>query len=529
MTRYSISLFDNWTPFRYESIKPFPLSEQDKNRKRDRNQPLVDNSTDTDRSMFYAMQLEKHDQIEPEVKIWLDGAMLKIFHATVDDYVKRTRAIWILSHTCHAWRDVVFGDISFWSKLNISWSEDEEDYWQPCGLQSVEAVKDALQKAPSPVPLDITVNLGNNLDSSVFSNHTQNHTVQHETFWAGDQITDADMVPWFCDAPKLKFLKLENVLEPEIKLDIAWNIIETYSEKCTRRIVNKGIPVTHLSSMTSLKMLLLDNTWLENGEHSITILPTVSTLLISYPRDPYYSHLHLPNYDRLSALALPNLQNLTLEGGNLGSQVFQDKCSTFCIASCIHNLLQRGGTSSLVSLTIALTPSLTDKSAILLLKTVPTLREFKVTQEWGDTLEQGILTPQFVASFCTNPFTLHTLPVQGANGFEGGKTEMVDFIAILQFQFQHSLQKLDLCGSRTIGGYCPFNAGHHKLLDLLATELGGDQLWIHRRGASHEKPAPWAPDPSVIAVSDEEDCYMPAKTNTDGKSDDLERSISQHY
>ncbi|KAJ7120931.1 hypothetical protein C8R44DRAFT_736632 [Mycena epipterygia] len=159
----------------------------------------------------------------------------------------------------------------------------------------------------------------------------------------------------------------------------------------------------------------------------------------------------------------------------------------------------------------------------MLLSGIPSLCEFKVTQDFADepSSGRGILTPCFFAKFSSVVGSVKTFIAQGSNSLKikAGDTWVSGFIAMLEFQFKHNLQKVDVQSSRTLGGFCPFT----PYVDAFVKSLQGrgQEVWVHCAEVSHEMPAGWV-DPSLFDVFNSDDDYSEPMVSEDGDSNSAE-------
>lgn len=508
------------------------------------------------------------------VEIWAD-----IFHQAVDKEYKPYQCTWPIAHTCRAWRAVIVGDSSFWKNCDLrsvtwegSWAEenqsvDDDGEFRPRrGLRSLDAIDNFLEQAPSPARLDITLDFSDRLDKAVLERVVQRKndwesvkiigpelctprhkmhdqisllgnmpslrrvelcafdiSLRNQAMWQGNALTSEDLLPWFQGASHLTTLCLEAALEPENTLDLAWSNITLYTEVSTRRLHVNSIPIAHLMHMTNLRILHLKSTWLPDASNGPLTLQNLETLSLYYPV-PRHPIPPRTNYDRLIALCVPNLKILKVDGRDLGFQFVTGLAVRIDIAACVLNLLGRSGSSCLLAvLTIGLNTGLTDKSAIMLLCGIPSLREFKVTQDYADEAGHGILTPRFFAKFSTVVWSVETFIAQGSNGLkvQRGDQWVADFISMLEFQFEHNLQKVDVRSSRVLSGFCPFTPQMHLQVDTLIHSLKdqGKEVWVHCAEASHEWPAGWGRNPSIFDVFNSEDDYSEPTVSQGSDSD----------
>ncbi|KAJ6461616.1 hypothetical protein DFH09DRAFT_1348005 [Mycena vulgaris] len=239
-----------------------------------------------------------------------------------------------------------------------------------------------------------------------------------DSLWQGDWPEERDKLRWFENAPNLRKVVLDAVCSPEETLLIAWDQVETYREDFTER--PGTLPLEHLGKMHRLVDLHLTDVWLPNAERS-----DWTTLLLELPNLTCFrmdlSHRgkpgDLPPYDRLSALVLPALKRLELEGEEFECQRDGNQYHSFLVDHSILSMLRRSPAVSqaLSHLTLWLSTGLTAEMAISLLTQIPTLRTFTVKQR--SMSAEGIMTDTFLSKFTQVPLSLEALTIHSGVGY----------------------------------------------------------------------------------------------------------------
>ncbi|KAJ6465972.1 hypothetical protein DFH09DRAFT_1112541 [Mycena vulgaris] len=295
-----------------------------------------------------------------------------------------------------------------------------------------------------------------------------------DSLWQGDWPEERDKLHWFENAPNLRKVVLDAVCSPEETLLIAWDQVETYREDFTER--PGTLPLEHLGKMHRLVDLHLTDVWLPNAERSDR-----TTLLLELPNLTCFrmdlSHRSkpgdLPPYDRLSALVLPALKKLQLEGEEFECQRDENQYHSFLVDHSILSMLRRSPAVSqaLSHLTLWLSTGLTAEMAISLLTQIPTLRTFAVKQR--SMSAEGIMTDVFLSKFTQVPLLLEALTIHGGVGNPQDSRGMVIraepwmdlFITMLDFQFDRNLVEMNIIPSPHFSHYCPFRATEHLRLE----------------------------------------------------------------
>ncbi|KAJ7283894.1 hypothetical protein C8J57DRAFT_1498892 [Mycena rebaudengoi] len=292
--------------------------------------------------------------------------------------------------------------------------------------------------------------------------------------WKGDEVEDGDILPsWFAQTSNLTSLRLQNMFYPEATITLPWQQLLQYAEADTRRprqahMVPSGasrqfscntIPHSHLEAMSNLTHLWLENVVPPDPQYGTVSMPSLRSLsvifLSGWRTEP------LTMYDRLEAFIVPALQHLEVSGEEFAEQEIEHERRSFKVHHSIDQLLTRSNGSHLTSLSVALNTGLTDRMCTSLLKSIRSLRELEVVDSNIMNYE-GILTKNFLHDWQTLVMPLEVLRVGRALGYphytagwlkEGedvqeGADWVNQLIAMLTFQFSHSLAVMDLRSTR---------------------------------------------------------------------------------